>query len=182
MLHKKIRLEQLSLPKELSPRLVNERGEKKVSPEHQLLSITVYAMERRGNKAVVVYVEDCPTDAELLSRAILQMLPHCAIVHFRDGTLAKSHLASFKQDRRLAVIVVDINLPGMKGDELILWIRMQHRFDDIPVIALSSSPAFKTVQAAQAIGATSFFVKPIAYNDWIDLAYAIQDYCPQLHR
>ena len=134
-------------------------------------------MESRADKALVVYVEDCAKDAELFSRAMLQMLPQSEMLHFRDGISARDYLAAVGRDQRLAVIIVDINLPGIRGDELISWIRTQEKFANVPVIALSSGLAFKTVQAAQEIGASSFFLKPRAYNDWIDLAYAVQDYC-----
>lgn len=126
----------------------------------------------------IVYVEDSFADAELFKRAFLQMLPSSALHHFRDAETAQQFfLEAVQTDRSIDLAVIDIRLPGMSGDELIRWIRQQSKFIRLPIIALSSGPAFETVEAAQSIGATSFFIKPVGHNDCIDLVYHIHDFC-----
>jgi DNA-binding response OmpR family regulator len=124
----------------------------------------------------IIYVEDSLSDAELLKRALLQMLPQADLLHFRDAETAQ-HFFSETVSRGGAVhlAIIDIKLPGMPGDKLITWLRTQPLFKQLPIIALSGGPAFETLAEAQTIGATSFFVKPVAYNDYIDLVYLIQD-------
>jgi CheY-like chemotaxis protein len=126
---------------------------------------------------LVICVEDSSKDAELFNRALLQMRPDCRLLHFRDAAAAQSFLKVKSEEQKVALVVVDIMLPGMRGDELIPWIRARPHLKEIPIIALSGRLAFRTVEEAQAIGATSFFLKPVVYNDWIDLVYNLQDYC-----
>jgi DNA-binding response OmpR family regulator len=124
----------------------------------------------------IIYVEDSSADAELLKRALIQMLPQADLLHFRDAETAQqffSETASTGGEIDLAII--DIKLPGMPGDKLIAWLRTQAAFQQLPTIALSGARRFDTIAEAQAIGATSFFVKPVVYNDYIDLVYLIQD-------
>ena len=122
----------------------------------------------------IIYVEDSAGDAELFRRALLQMRPKSNLIHLRDGQSAKEFLAS---GDRMELIVVDINLPGLGGKELIRWIREQEAMRTVPIIALSGSQrAFKTIDEAEEIGANLFILKPPNYNGWIDLLYQIEDF------
>jgi two-component system, chemotaxis family, response regulator Rcp1 len=123
-------------------------------------------------------VEDSAPDAELLKRALLQMLPTAELLHFRDAESAQAFFTeSARESARLDLAIIDINLPGMPGDQLIAWVRQNPSFSRLPIIALSGSPRLQTQEEALAAGATSFLMKPASYNDYIDLVYEIRAHC-----
>jgi two-component system, chemotaxis family, response regulator Rcp1 len=126
---------------------------------------------------LIVYVEDCSRDAELFNRAIFQLMPHLQVIRFENAAGAMGFLAAHGPTRAIAVIVVDVKLPDIQGDELISWISTRPEFAETPIIAVSSAPAFRTVEAAESIGASSFILKPASYDGWIDLAFTLQKYC-----
>jgi DNA-binding response OmpR family regulator len=104
------------------------------------------------------------------------MLPQADLRHFRDAETAQHFFSeTASSGGAIDLAIIDIKLPGMPGDKLITWLRTQPAFRQLPTIALSGARAFETIAEAQAIGATSFFVKPVAYHDYIDLVYLIQD-------
>ncbi|HVP38935.1 MAG TPA: response regulator [Candidatus Saccharimonadales bacterium] len=80
----------------------------------------------------------------------------------------------------LAVILLDINMPGLDGIEVLRRIRFARRTRDIPVVMVSSSDRPDEVRLSYQVGANSFIVKrfdrenPGAYvaeaaRYWIDL-------------
>jgi CheY-like chemotaxis protein len=126
----------------------------------------------------IVYVEDTWRDAELLKRALLQMLPAADLLHYGDAEGAQRFFCTPEATHDpVHLAIIDIKLPGMPGDKLISWLRRQPALATLPIIAISGAPVFNSIADAQAIGATSFFRKPNAYNDYIDLVYVIQDFC-----
>ena len=128
----------------------------------------------------IIYVEDCHRDAELLERALLQMRPGSKLLHFRDAGSARDFIQGLLESDELPeLLLVDINLPGMSGKDLILWSREQTGLNDIPIIAVSGCQPFRTVLEAEELGATLFIIKPPDYNGWIDLVYRIEDFLIQ---
>ena len=127
----------------------------------------------------IVCVEDCAADAELLKRAMQQMLPEAELLHFRNAEAAKEFFtaANARAQREVRLAVVDIQLPGMRGDKFISWLRQQPGFGRLPIIAVSGGEAFKSKEEARAAGASTFLRKPEGYNGYIDLAYHIQEEC-----
>ena len=129
----------------------------------------------------IIYVEDSFGDAELLSRALLQMRPQSKLAHFMDGVSAQEYLRSLLESGELPeVVMVDVNLPRMNGKELILWIREQPQLAKLPVIALSGQKV--TEEELTAVGADLFIPKPPDYDGWIDLVYRIEDFLAERER
>jgi CheY-like chemotaxis protein len=60
-----------------------------------------------------------------------------------------------------SLIVLDLGLPGMSGLEFLSWLRQQPVLSAIPVIVLSGSAYAHAVKQAYALGATTFFTKPL---------------------
>jgi CheY-like chemotaxis protein len=60
-----------------------------------------------------------------------------------------------------ALIVLDLSLPGMSGLEFLAWLREQPLLSAIPVIVLSGSAFLQDVTRAYALGAKTFFTKPL---------------------
>jgi CheY-like chemotaxis protein len=60
-----------------------------------------------------------------------------------------------------SLIVLDLGLPGMSGLEFLGWLRQQPVLSAIPVIVLSGSVFSHAVKQAYALGAATFFTKPL---------------------
>ena len=65
------------------------------------------------------------------------------------------------------IILLDINLPGMDGFELLALIRKTPRLRIIPVVILSSSIDEGDIQRAYGLGANAYMSKPM--EDFLDL-------------
>ncbi len=101
-------------------------------------------------------IDDSPSILSFIQRSIAQ-IEGCEILPFLDP----SHALTVLQTQQADLILVDYNMPGMNGIELISQFRQLPRAKDIPVIMLTSEtgPAIKI--AAIEAGATEFLTKPI---------------------
>ncbi|MFN7140079.1 MAG: response regulator, partial [Limisphaerales bacterium] len=63
------------------------------------------------------------------------------------------------------ILILDLKMPKKNGFDVLEWVRSQASFHNLPVIILSSSDMPEDVQRAYALGASTYFVKSIGYQD-----------------
>lgn len=117
--------------------------------------------------ADVVLVEDEADDAELLTRALTQMRPGTRVAVISDGVEALRQLLAEDQDAALTpkLIILDLNLPGLDGMEVLRCITSNARTAKIPVIVLSGTCSPEDVGATRSYGAKACMRKPSSDGD-----------------
>lgn len=78
------------------------------------------------------------------------------VVAFQDGKLALRYI----KDNRPDLLLLDINMPGMDGRDLLKLIRADKRIADIPAIFLTSEESVSIESECFKIGADDFICKP----------------------
>ncbi len=68
--------------------------------------------------------------------------------------------------RKIDCLIIDVNMPGMSGLELISW--LNDRGHDIPIILISAKFDSVTKRRARQSGATCFLEKPFSDERLID--------------
>jgi CheY-like chemotaxis protein len=63
------------------------------------------------------------------------------------------------------VICLDLKLPRKNGLEVLAWLRDEPGLRRIPVVVLSSSNQESDVSRAYDLGANSYFVKPVSFDE-----------------
>jgi two-component system, response regulator len=122
----------------------------------------------------ILLVEDDPRDAELTMRAIKKRHVANRIHVVEDGAEALDFLfcrgayASRDTSRPLKVILLDLKLPKVSGLEVLKAIKTDDRTRFIPVVIVTSSRESPDVQAAYALGANSYVVKPVDFDDFFN--------------
>jgi CheY-like chemotaxis protein len=134
----------------------------------------------------ILVVEDNPTDVMLIRRAFakakvgnpLQVVGHGdAAVDYLAGRGEYADRAQFPLP---ALILLDLKLPRRSGLEVLDWLRDQDVLRRIPAVVLTSSSQSRDVNRAYDLGANSYLVKPVEFDDlremlskiniyWIDL-------------
>ena len=69
------------------------------------------------------------------------------------------------RNRKPAVVLIDKNMPGMTGDEVIRALRAEPGFDGLPILILSGEPVSKS--DLQALGADGAVLKPFDIRELI---------------
>ena len=105
----------------------------------------------------MLLIEDNKGDALLINRAFSQLDTPYEITVARTGEEALSVLDGV---RSYDYILLDLNLPGINGHEVLQTIKSSERFKHIPVFVLSSSRAQEDVLGSYQAYASCYLVKP----------------------
>ncbi len=74
-----------------------------------------------------------------------------------SGEAAKGKL----EVQRYDLVLCDWNLPGLKGTELLQWMREQDALKNTPVIMLTANNKKEIIQEAIELGAADYVIKPV---------------------
>jgi len=131
---------------------------------------------------VILYAEDDENDAFLLGQAFKQAgITHPLIV-VENGKKALDYLAgtgayaSRGQHPLPCLLLLDLNMPGRSGLELLKWIRRRPDLSTLPVLVFTSSSEGSDVERAYLLGVNGYLIKPNRLEEMISMAKAIKDY------
>ena len=125
----------------------------------------------KGDKAPrrLLVVEDNPTDAVLLRRALSEHGVDYEMVVVGDGEEAIEYLERCKGDARPELIIVDLNLPKEDGIEVLKVYRGSPSFVETQMVILTSSDSPSERQRAEIIGVSAYLRKPIELDAFLAL-------------
>lgn len=104
--------------------------------------------------AKIAVVEDNP-DNRFLVQALLE--DTYEISEYETGQEAVAGLLDDDPD----LVLLDISLPEMDGTEVLVWIRQQDKFKELPVIALTAHAMAGDREKYLAAGFNDYVTKPI---------------------
>ena len=111
----------------------------------------------------ILHVEDDPDHAELVRRALAKRAPESTIEHVLDGQAALDHLA----DEALPqpdLILLDLQIPKVKGLEVLRQLKADERLRRIPVVVFTTSTAAADRNTAYDLHVNSYQVKQGNYK------------------
>ena len=121
----------------------------------------------------ILLIEDSPEDYEATVRAFERSGLRNPIFRCEDGDNALDFLhrrgryADPEQAPRPGVILLDLNLPGTDGREVLTEIKQDDRLKQIPVIVLTTSDDARDVEACYRAGANSYVQKPVDMDGFL---------------
>lgn len=122
----------------------------------------------------ILLVEDNEGDIILTLEALKEARISNKIVVARDGQEALSLLYdnTFIPD----LVLLDINLPGINGLEVLSAIKNDERFRTIPVIMLTTSSSDKDILNSYSNHANCYINKPVGLESFIDIIKSIESF------
>lgn len=115
----------------------------------------------------LLVVEDSDEDFEVLRRIFQKLAIENPVYRCVDGEDALEFLykhgkyQSSLSSAHPSLILLDLNLPGTDGREVLAQIKQDPKLKKIPVIVLTTSSNPKDIEACYCIGASGYLVKPI---------------------
>lgn len=143
-----------------APQYANQAQLIERSPEiiQQYASHIDGANERRK----LLYVEDNPANLKLIEE-LLSFRSDLWLLTAANGNLgvelARAHLPD--------VILMDINLPGMNGNDAMVILRDDPKTAHIPVIALTANAMPREIEKGIALGFFRYLTKPINIDEFL---------------
>lgn len=133
----------------------------------------------------ILLVEDNPQDAELTIRALKKCMPAIRLVHVSDGQEALDFLLGDgirEACKPTKVVLLDLKLPKLGGLEVLREIRASELTHLLPVVVLTSSCENRDVADAYRLGANSFIVKPVDFENFLEVVSRTASYWIQLNQ
>lgn len=127
----------------------------------------------------ILLVEDNPADMRLVREAMAEGGIAARLHWVASGEAALSYLRHSGDATGQALpdlILLDLNLHGLRGQEVLEQIKSDPLLKAIPVLILSSSSARRDVLDAYAAHANSYLVKPDDFEQFVALVGSIRSY------
>jgi CheY-like chemotaxis protein len=135
-----------------------------------------------ANTQPILLVEDTPEDAEATLRAFKKAGMANPIFHCQDGDDALDYLRNegkYKDPAkapRPGMILLDLNMPGTDGREVLSEIKADERLRQIPVIVLTTSADERDIRSCYRDGANSYIQKPVDMKVFLESIQRLVDY------
>lgn len=117
------------------------------------------------NSKLLMLVEDNMADVILARESLAESLAAHRLITFGDGSEASAYLADTGNELP-DLILLDLNLPGMDGRELLRETKGSVRLREIPTVILTTSNAPKDLHDTYQLHANSFVTKPVDLDDY----------------
>jgi PAS domain S-box-containing protein len=138
------------LPVVAAPRVPRDRPETEAP---------VAVAVRPGLPLTVLYVEDNPSNIKLVE-TILAVRPQVTLIVATQGGLA----VELAREHRSALILLDLNLPDISGEEALRRIRGDARTAEMRVVITSADATHGQIERMRSAGADDYLTKPFGVD------------------
>jgi CheY-like chemotaxis protein len=134
------------------------------------------------NNQFCIYAVDDDDDDQYLIKTALEPYLDCKVTFYDDGQALLSELSASFPKNLPSLILLDLDMPGINGYEVLQTLRRTPSLRAIPVLVLSGTRDEQTVRTAYELGANSFMSKPdsitglnqlfkVTYEYWLKTAH-----------
>lgn len=131
--------------------------------------------------AIVVSVEDNPADTRLIKEGIRAVDSDVELRVYSNGQNAVDRLLGDgeRSPARIDLLLLDINLPGKSGLEILRLLNGEPQYNGVPIVAVSSSKNPEDIQRVYEASANAFLSKPSDPDEFIQtIAAAVRFWIP----
>ena len=127
----------------------------------------------------VLIVEDNPVDVDLIAQAVEETGIVESVTVANDGIQAIEMLLGHNGYKGLGnpdLILMDLNLPGKSGLEVLTFIKAEPLLRQIPVVVLSGSDSEHDIRSAYRLHANCYVTKSMDIDDYQDKVRLAADF------
>ncbi len=126
----------------------------------------------KNNPVEILLIEDNLNDAELAIRALSKANIDKHLIHLKNGAEALEFLFGTGKfegrdlSNKPKVILLDLKMPKVDGLEVLAQLKANELTKSIPVVVLTSSKEHPDIKRAYSLGANSYIVKPVEFDEF----------------
>ncbi|MFP4103642.1 response regulator [Coleofasciculus sp.] len=127
----------------------------------------------------ILLIEDSPSDANLIQISFKQAKIANNLRWVEDGETALDYLlqhGDYTNSPRPDLIVLDLNLPGMDGQEVLTSVKSHPTLKRIPVIVLTTSEDEEDILKSYELNANCYITKPIDIQQFMRMVQLLEEF------
>lgn len=135
------------------------------------------------NDVEILLIEDNDDDANLTKLALKKYKIDNKLVRLKNGEEALEFIfasGTFEKNRDVSyqpkLILLDIRMPKVNGLEVLQQIKCSTITKAIPVVILTSSKEDSDIQKCYNLGANSYIIKPLDFNEFSEAIKEVGNY------
>jgi signal transduction histidine kinase/CheY-like chemotaxis protein len=113
----------------------------------------------------VLYIDDKLANLQLVESILAELRPGLELRTARDGTAG----AAMAEESRPDLLLLDLNLPDMTGEEVLRRLRARADTADVPILILSADSTSRNVTRLLQTGADAYLTKPLEVPQFLDV-------------
>ena len=137
-------------------------------------------MNREDSRAILILlVEDNPGDVRLTREILADSKVRNQLIVAGNGEEAMAILRReglYRESPRPDVVLLDLNLPGKDGRDVLAEIKADPELATIPVVILTSSAADEDVLKSYNLQANCYVTKPIDLHEFVKVVKSVEDF------
>ena len=104
--------------------------------------------------------EDDTDDQEMLKEVFISIDTSFILFFVNNGKEILSALEKLKNNQMPCLIILDYNMPGLNGADILRELNTNERYKEIPRVVWSTSSSEKFRQICMQLGAMDYVIKP----------------------
>lgn len=121
--------------------------------------------------------EDDADDQEMLKEVFASIDASFILFFVNNGSEILSALGKLKDDQMPCLIVLDYNMPGLNGADILKELSTNERYKNIPKVVWSTSGSEKFRSVCLQLGAMDYVIKPNNVTDLEKIARYMLSLC-----
>ncbi len=127
----------------------------------------------KNQKNIIFIVDDDPDDRQIILDAFLENDFNIDYVFIENGDQLIETLNTSTPDQYPSLILLDLNMPGMMGLQVLKVLKNNKNWKPIPVVVLTTSTLDRDREASYEMGASCFLRKPVAFDELTTMTSSI---------
>lgn len=136
-----------------------------------------------NHKQGILIIDDSPEDIETTVEAFRNCNCKIPIYHFDNGDTALEFLFTQREllphDENkitISLVLLDLNMPGTDGKEILKEIKNNPLTRSIPVNILTTSKSPDDIAACYSLGANSYLYKSVDWQTFLETIHVVHQY------
>lgn len=125
----------------------------------------------KSKTLTILMAEDNEDHAELMSEALYEFNSENKVQHVLNGEAALAYLRNDEpyEDKQANpdpdIIFLDLRMPRLGGLETLIEIKKDERFQEIPIMMISTSDTEREIAECYRRGASGYVTKPLRFEE-----------------
>lgn len=128
----------------------------------------------------IVVAEDNDDDFTIIQERLTKRRIDNPVIRVTDGEACLRLLRNQGQPMKPALLLLDLNLPGIDGRDVLEVIKSDTQLRSIPVIVLTTSANPRDIEVCYHFGVNSYHLKPLAVPEFRSIIDGIASYWTEL--